>query len=94
MVMGYEFWLEFRNTDYLKSCIDLGVDFFFEKYGEQSLQDLLDDIGVSREMILDELDHYIPDLAVLMIKEGVVEGFLRRHLQRFYSSKKVLDILA
>lgn len=94
MVMGYEFWLEFRNTDYLKSCIDLGVDFFFEKYGDQSLQDLLDDIGVSREMILDELDHYIPDLAALMIKEGVAEGFLRRHLQRFYSSKKVLDILA
>ncbi|MCR2747647.1 hypothetical protein [Limnobacter parvus] len=94
MVMGYEFWLEFRNTEYLKSCIDLGVDFFFEKYGEQSLQDLLDDIGVTREMILEEVDHYIPDLAALLIKEGVAEGFLRRNLQRFYSSKKVQDLLA
>ncbi|PZO12884.1 MAG: hypothetical protein DCE87_14205 [Betaproteobacteria bacterium] len=94
MVLGYEFWLEFRNTEYLKSCIDLGVDFFFEKYGEQSLQDLLDDIGISHEMISDELDNYIPDLAALLIKEGLAESFLRRNLQRFYSSKKVQDLLA
>lgn len=94
MVLGYEFWLEFRNTEYLKSCIDLGVDFFFDKYGDQSLQDLLDDIGITREMILEEVDHYVPDLAALMIKEGLAEGFLRRNLQRFYSSKKVQDLLA
>ena len=94
MVLGYEFWLEFRNTDYLKSCIDLGVEFFFEKYGDQSLQALLEDIGVSREMILDELDNYIPELALLVVKEGVAESFLRRNLQRFYSSKKVQDLLA
>ena len=94
MVLGYEFWLEFRNTEYLKSCIDLGVDFFFEKYGEQSLQDLLDDIGISHEMSTDELDNYIPDLAALLIKEGLAESFLRRNLQRFYSSKKVQDLLA
>lgn len=94
MVLGYEFWLEFRNTEYLKSCIDLGVDFFFEKYGDQTLQDLLDDIGISHEMIADELDNYLPDLATLVIKEGLAEGFLRRNLQRFYSSKKVQDLLA
>jgi hypothetical protein len=94
MVLGYEFWLDFRGTEYLKSCIDLGVEFFFEKYGEQSLQDLLDDFGITREMILDELDNYLPDLAALMVKEGLAEGFLRRNLQRFYSSKKVQDLLA
>ncbi|HEX4856678.1 MAG TPA: hypothetical protein VFV28_07680 [Limnobacter sp.] len=94
MVLGYEFWLEFRNTEYLKSCINLGVDFFFEKYGDQSLQDLLDDLGISREMIMDELDNYLPDLAGLVIREGLAEGFLRRNLQRFYSSKKVQDLLA
>lgn len=94
MVLGYEFWLQFRDTEYLKSCIDLGVDFFFEKYGDQSLQALLDDIGVTREMIMEELDNYIPDLVALMIKEGVAESFLRRNLQRFYSSKKVQDLLA
>lgn len=94
MVLGYEFWLEFRNTAYLKSCIDLGVDFFFDKYGELSLQDLLDDLGISHDMIRDELDNYLPDLAALLIREGLAEAFLRRHLQRFYSSKKVQDILA
>lgn len=94
MVMGYEFWLEFRNTDYLKACIDLGVEFFFEKYGEQSLQDLLDDLGVSREMIVEEFQQYLPDLAELLVREGLVEAFLRRNLQRFYGSKKVQTLLA
>ncbi len=94
MVLGYEFWLEFRNTDYLRSCIDLGVDFFFEKYGEQTLQDLLDDIGVSRGMIQGELANYLPHVAQLLVSEGLAEDFIRRHLTRFYTSKKTIQILA
>ncbi|HEX4916319.1 MAG TPA: hypothetical protein VFV43_00330 [Limnobacter sp.] len=94
MVIGYEFWLAFRETDYLKKCIDTGVDFFFQKYGGQTLGSLLDDIGVSREMITEEIGGYAPDLADLLLETGLAEDFIRRHLKRFYSSKKALDILA
>ncbi|WP_370261060.1 hypothetical protein [Limnobacter sp.] len=93
MVIGYEFWLGFRETDYLKKCIDAGVDFFFDKYGDQTLGVLLEDIGVSREMIVDEVCGYAPELADLLIETGLAETFIRRHLKRFYTSKKTLDLL-
>ncbi|MCQ8896708.1 hypothetical protein NQT62_09715 [Limnobacter humi] len=94
MVLGYEFWLNFRDTDYLKRCIDTGVDFFFDKYGEQSLQALLDDIGVSRDMVVEEIANYAPDLAGLLVSEGLAEDFIRRHLKRFFHSKKTLALLS
>lgn len=94
MVMGYEFWLSFRDTDYLKACIDLGVDFFFDKYGPVSLRELLDDLGVSDDMIIGEIEQYAPDLAGLLTRLGLTEAFLRRHLGRFYASKPVLTILS
>ena len=94
MVLGYEFWLSLRDTDYMKACIDAGVEFFFEKYGEVDLQTLLDEIGVSREMIIEEISNYAPNLANLLVSQGLAESFIRRHLKRFYNSKKTLEILA
>lgn len=65
MVLGYEFWLEFRHTDYLQSCINTGVKFFFDKYGDDTLHTVLTDLGVTEEMIVSELLNYAPDLARL-----------------------------
>lgn len=93
MVLGYEFWLNLRDTPYMKACIDAGVEFFFDKYGEETLQTLLDEIGVSREMVIEEISNYAPHLANLMIAQGLAESFIRRHLKRFYHSKKTLEIL-
>lgn len=93
MVLGYEFWLQFRRTDYLQKAIDTGVDFFFEKYGKMSIEDLLAEIGVTKKMIVAEVMNYGPDLAKIFIKEGVAEDFLRRHLARFYESDEALAIL-
>lgn len=93
MVMGYEFWLAFRESDYLKACIDAGIDFFFEKYGEESIQTIITEMGVTREMIFDELNNYLPDLAELVVENGMAEKILRRQLKRFYHSKKTLDLL-
>lgn len=94
MVMGYEFWLLFRQSDYLKACIDAGIDFFFDKYGEETLLTVISDMGVTREMVFDEFYNYAPDLAQLLIEQGLAEKMIRRHLKRFYHSKKTLDLLA
>ncbi|MDX1667949.1 MAG: hypothetical protein R3194_00915 [Limnobacter sp.] len=93
MVLGYEFWLEFRQTEYLQKCIDTGVDFFFEKYGKATVGELLAEIGVTREMVVSEVMNYGPDLAKILVKEGVAEDFLRRHLGRFFESEQALAAL-
>lgn len=93
MVWGYEFWLELRHTDYLKSLIDAGVEFFFDKYGDESLQTVTLEMGVTQEMIQSELLNYLPDLASLLVDEGFAETIIRRHLKRFYFDEGTLALL-
>jgi hypothetical protein len=94
MVLGYEFWLEFRHTDYLKSCIDTGVKFFFDKYGDDTIHTLLSDLGVTEEMIVSEIVNYAPDLGQLLLNHNIAEAIIRRHLQRFYFDEATLAILS
>ena len=93
MVLGYEFWLEFRHTDFLQSSINAGVEFFFNKYGEDSLQAILSELGITEEMIISEIENYAGDLADLMKQHGIAEAIIRRHLQRFYFNESTLAIL-
>ena len=93
LVLGYEFWLDFRHTDYLKSCIDNGVNVFFEKFGEENLQALISELGVTKEMIISEPVTYAPDISKLLIEHELAETILRRHLERFYFSESTLAML-
>lgn len=93
MLLGYEFWLEFRHTDYLRSCIDAGVDFFFNKYGEDSIQVILGELGITQQMIISEILNYAGDLTKLLKKHDIAETIIRRHLQRFYFSDATLAII-
>lgn len=93
MVLGYEFWLEFRHTEFLKTFIDAGVEFFFNKYGDETLQALLSELGITREMVISEILNYADDLSSLLIKHDIAEAILRRHLQRFYFNDNTLAIL-
>lgn len=93
MVLGYEFWHEFRHTEYLENCIQTGVDFVFKKYGRKPIGELLTDFGIEREMVIGEILNYAPDLAKLIESTGLAEAFLRRHLTRFYESTEAKAIL-
>ena len=93
MVLGYEFWHELRPTPFLRSCIDSGVSFFFKKYGNFTLTELLTEIGVTKEMVVSEVLNYGPDLTKQLVKTGIAEAVLRRHLTRFYCSPEALEIL-
>ena len=93
MVLGYEFWRRFRQSDYLKAIIDTAVDFVFEKYGDDSLQKIITDFGVTFEMIESELLRYSDDLAGMLLKKGIAETILRRQLERFYFDADTLALL-
>lgn len=93
MVLGYEFWRSFRQTDYLKTIIDTAVDFVFAKYGEDSLQKIIADFGISEAMVEGEILHYADDLASILIEKGIAETLLRRQLERFYLNEDTLALL-
>jgi len=93
MVLGYEFWRSFRQSEYLKAIIDTGVEFVFKKYGEDNLKKIITDFGVTYEMIESEILRYGEDMADVMVRTGMAETILRRQLERFYFADKTLAIL-
>lgn len=94
IVLGYEFWLEFRQSEYLKTCIDGAIGWIYTKYGDETVQTLITEMGVSEETIMQASTDYAEDVAALLVKTGLAESFVRRHLKRFYLSKKTLALLA
>lgn len=92
-VIGYTYWHELRKTDIYRLLIGAGVDRFFDKYGNASLRELLDDIGITRPMMLDEAMRYAPPVIQALQQKQLLEKLLRRNLGRFYHSAEFEEAL-
>lgn len=92
-VIGFEYWRSLRESDYYTGFIDAGVDFFFEKYGSSTLDELLDEVGVSRDMIVRDVMHYVPGVLKALQKKKLLDDVVRRGLAPFYESEAASAIL-
>jgi len=94
-VIGYEYWrAELRHTAYYSSLIDTGIDCFFDKYENETLTFLLEEVGVTRDMILREILRFAPPVLAVLRGNGMLEGIVRRQLLPFYASGRVEAVLA
>jgi hypothetical protein len=92
-VIGYEYWRELRKTDWYVKLIDAGVDGFFERYGGISLGELLEEIGIGRDMLVADAMRFAPKAIEGLRQRGLLEPMVRRQLQDFYRSEAVEKIL-
>jgi hypothetical protein len=93
LVIGYEFWLAFRGTAYLHSLLDEGIDFFFDKYGDFTLRELLEEFGIERADLVEEALRFAPPVIQVLSENGMLAAFLRRRLEPFFLSDEVLALL-
>jgi len=93
IVLGYEFWLNFRQTPYFRDCCLVVVTCLMDKYGKQPVSLLLEDLGITEAVLMEELDAFAGPLMRTLRKEGYLEALLRRRLTPFYQSTAVSDIL-
>jgi hypothetical protein len=93
-VISYELWRNLRTTPFYVSMIDAGVDAFFDKYGDATLHEILDEMGITREIALKEGLRFAPHVLDVLHRNGMLEPIVRRHLEGFYASAPVQDILA
>lgn len=93
VVLGYEFWLQFRKTAYFEGCTQAVVAHLFVKYGDRPLTDLLGDVGVTRDVIMAEVDAWAIPVIDVLREEGYVEALVRRRLSTFYNSAAARKIL-
>ena len=93
-VIGYEHWRSLRKTAYYSAMIDAGVAGFFDKYGKASLTTLLEEMGVTRAMILTDLLRFAPPALAALKKKKLLEPLIRRLLEPFFHSEAATKLLA
>ncbi len=94
VVLGYEFWLNFRKTAYFEGCARAVVDHLFVKYGDRPVMDLLQDVGVTRAVIVNEVEALALPIIDVLREEGYLEALVRRRLGSFYRSAAAKKLLA
>ncbi|AFT72635.1 hypothetical protein B5T_04375 [Alloalcanivorax dieselolei B5] len=92
-VIGYDFWRQFRHSDYFTTLLSEGVHTFFDKYRDSSLLELLEEVGIDRETMLDDARRFAPGVVRVLRDNGMLEAWLRRHLTPFFEAPETLAIL-
>lgn len=90
----YETWRELRGTEFIGAMIDTGIDTFFDKYAAASLAELLEDLGITRSIMLAEAMRFAPHVIAALHERGLLEPSIHRLLKRFYQSGRVEKVLA
>lgn len=85
-VSGYEYWRELRRSPYYREMIEAGVEAFFQHYGDHSFAALLDELGLSRDILRTEAERYAPHVLKVLKRKKLLEPLVRRNLERFYRS--------
>lgn len=93
IVIGYEFWRKYRKTDYFREIARELVGHFFDKYGEEKLLTLVEDMGVSDAIVLREIRVFSRPVIDLALATGFLEARLRAHLRTFYTSDAAAAIV-
>lgn len=92
-VAGYEYWRDLRKTPYYSALIEAGIDAFFDRYGKESLGELLEDLGIGREAMIAEGLRYAPNALKALRKKKLLEPMIRRQLEPFYRSEAFARIV-
>ncbi len=87
VVLIFEFWRTFRDTDYFAALLSEGVDEVFEAYGDTPLDELLAELGVGYDDLVEEALRFGPHVIAQIDRRGFIEAALRRRLAPFYSSE-------
>jgi hypothetical protein len=94
VVLAYETWLHYRQTPYFRDVCRQVVFALFEQYGPESVQTLLDDMGVTEEMVAHELHALVAPMVNHAAETGFYERLVRARLEPFYRSGDVVSLLA
>lgn len=93
VVFGYEFWLKYRKTEYFRGIVHELVGHFFDKYGDESLLSLIEDMGVTQEMVTTDVRAFAGPVLAHARATGFLERRIRAHLEPFYASEQVAALV-
>lgn len=92
-VIGYDFWRDFRRSDYFATLLDTAIQAFFDKYGDVTLRELIAEVGIERDDLLDDARRFAPPVLRLLRERGLLDQWLRRQLEPFFFKDETLALL-
>lgn len=90
---GHRLWGQLRETEYVAALVDEGVAHFFALHGDDSAASLLERVGVTEDVLVDEACTLLPPLVEVARETGFLEAFVRRRLEPFYRSKAAAEAI-
>ena len=86
VVLIHEFWMRYRKSAFFRSISREMVDHVFDKYGQEPLASVIDDLGVTEAMVGQELIGFLRPILEQAAHSGALERMLRSRLRAFYGS--------
>lgn len=93
IVIGYEFWLNFRQTPFFTGVMESMVRFFHERYGDRDLDLLAEDIGVTSETVIREIKAVAGPILANPETAAILRSRLAEHLAGFYTPECIRELL-
>ena len=79
--------------EHVAELAEVVVDGFFERFGEHTPVELLDELGLSRADVVADLVRVAPGVVDALRETGDLERILRGHLEPFFASAEVAELL-
>ncbi|ADY80708.1 hypothetical protein BDGL_000122 [Acinetobacter pittii PHEA-2] len=92
-VLIYEYWKELRQSQFMQDLILYGVEVFYDFYKDQSLFEVLSEIGLTESDLQTEALRFYPKVMDAFNEHGILEPLLQALLAPFYQSSKTLDMI-
>ncbi|GAC56294.1 hypothetical protein GOHSU_04_01630 [Gordonia hirsuta DSM 44140 = NBRC 16056] len=86
VVLIFEFWRTFRQTDYFRALLDEAIDEVFDTYGATPIADVIEDLGIGEADLREEGMRFGPPVIRRLDQQGILAAIVRRRLEPFYAS--------
>ncbi|MEY2862959.1 MAG: hypothetical protein RLY58_666 [Pseudomonadota bacterium] len=93
-VLVYDDWRRLRQHSFVQDLILTGVDVFFDIYGEYTLVELIDEVGITRQHMIGEIIRFAPPVIAALKHSGDLDSLLRLQLEPFYHQPETLALLS
>lgn len=93
VAIGATVWNHFRQTTFARDHLSDLVHTWFERWGNEPASAALESIGFSKERLQKEAQIVLPPLVNELMVSGHLETRVRVHLERFYGSIEVSQLL-
>lgn len=80
--------------EYVGALIDAGVDVVFERWGSTDLASVLAELGLTEDVLLDDLRRLAPPLLAAAARDGRLADLVRTRLAPFWALDSTRDLLA